>query len=177
VETVHILVSHDGRRTHRGHPLRGGTIDKAPTLLRVRGWSKDGDDEDRPGVLRRVAKALKLDSETVSGMLSGLKLTPFADNAQFYGLAGGHAHYETLFDTAFVIWRKKGLVTRPVDAKDGRRPFISAGGLSGKVDEPKIAAAPSKDRAIINKQIEVHSPRADRSCRARSSSSTRSARR
>ena len=36
-----------------------------------------------------VGKALKLDGETVSGMLSGLKLTPYADNAQFYGLSGG----------------------------------------------------------------------------------------
>ena len=51
-------------------------------------------------------------------MLSGLKLTPYADNAQFFGLTGGKAHYETLFDTAFVIWRKKGLVTRAVSAGD-----------------------------------------------------------
>jgi len=60
---------------------------------------------------------LKLDTDTVSGMLSGLKLTPYADNAQFYGLTGTKAHYDTLFDTAFVIWRKKGLVTKSVDAK------------------------------------------------------------
>ncbi len=65
-----------------------------------------------------VGEALKLDNETVSGMLSGLKLTAYADNAQFYGLGGGKAHYDTLFDTAFTIWRKKGLVTRAVDAKD-----------------------------------------------------------
>jgi outer membrane protein OmpA-like peptidoglycan-associated protein len=95
-------------------------------------------------------------------MLSGLKLTPYADNAQFYGLTGGKAHYETLFDTAFVIWRKKGLVSKPVEAKDwADTRFLSALAPSyqeQKVEEPKVAAkAPSaKDRAIINKQIQVH---------------------
>src|SRR5450759_5809217 len=100
-----------------------------------------------------VAKALKLDDETVSGMLSGLKLTPYADNAQFYGLTGGKAHYETLFDTAFVIWRKKGLVTRPVEAKDwADSRFLSALAANypgQKVEEPKLAAHPAsaEDRA------------------------------
>ncbi len=86
----------------------------------MRGWF-DGIEmikNDPNGSYEVVGKALKLDNETVSGMLSGLKLTPYADNAQFYGLTGAKAHYETLFDTAFVIWRKKGLVTKPVDAKD-----------------------------------------------------------
>ena len=64
-----------------------------------------------------VGRELKLDAETVSGMLSGLKLTPYADNAQFYGLTGAKAHYETLFDTAFVIWRKKGLINKTVSRK------------------------------------------------------------
>src|SRR5258708_37597526 len=95
-------------------------------------------------------------------MLSGLKLTAYPDNAQFFGLAGGKAHFETLFDTAFVIWRKKGLVTRPVEAKDwvdARFVQALASDYPGaKVEEPKIAAkAPSaNDRAIINKQIEIH---------------------
>ena len=109
-----------------------------------------------------VGKALKLDSDTVSGMLSGLKLTPYADNAQFYGLTGGKPHYETLFDTAFVIWRKKGLVTRPVSSRDwADTRFISALAAAypgQKVEEPKLAARPvnSQDRAIINKQIQIH---------------------
>jgi len=95
-------------------------------------------------------------------MLSGLKLTPYADNAQFYGLAGGKAHYETLFNTAFVIWRKKGLVTRSVEATDwSDARFLSALAASyggQRVDEPALAAkAPTKnDRAIINKQIQIH---------------------
>src|SRR5262249_44551088 len=109
-----------------------------------------------------VGKALKLDSDTVSGMLSGLKLTPFADNAQFYGLTGGKAHYDTLFDTAFVIWRKKGLVTRAVEAKDWADTRFVAATASfypgEKVQEAKVPAkAPSQsDRAIINKQIDIH---------------------
>jgi outer membrane protein OmpA-like peptidoglycan-associated protein len=109
-----------------------------------------------------VGKALKLDADTVSGMLSGLKLTPYADNAQFYGLTGGKAHYDTLFNTAFVIWRKKGLVTRPVDGKDwaDTRFLTSLASLypGQKVEEPKLAARPAseRDRAIINKQIQIH---------------------
>ena len=39
------------------------------------------------------------DGETVSGMLSGLKLTGYADNAAFYGLSGGKSHYDSLFNT------------------------------------------------------------------------------
>jgi NitT/TauT family transport system substrate-binding protein len=109
-----------------------------------------------------VGDALKLDAETVSGMLSGLKLTPFADNAVFYGLSGGKSHFDTLFDTAFVIWRKKGLVTRAVSAKDWvDTRFVAAlapANPGAKVEEPKIAPkAPGKDdRAIINKQIQIH---------------------
>lgn len=145
---------------------RQDLIDRAPDTVRdfVHGWF-DGIDAikaDPAQAYAVVAKALKLDEETVSGMLSGLKLTPYADNAQFYGLTGGKAHYETLFDTAFVIWRKKGLVTRPVEAKDwADTRFLSAlapNYQQQKVEEPAVAAkAPStKDRAIINKQIQVH---------------------
>jgi len=130
----------------------------------VHGWL-DGIEmmkQDPPAAYDVVARALKLDSDTVSGMLSGLKLTPYADNAQFYGLAAGKAHYETLFDTALVIWRKKGLVTRPVEAKDWADSrflqALAADYPGQKVEEPQIAAkAPSaKDRAIINKQIQIH---------------------
>src|SRR2546430_3367533 len=127
-------------------------------------WSSDvcSSDLDPTGAYNIVGKALKLDTDTVSGMLSGLKLTPYADNAQFYGLTGGKAHYETLFDTAFIIWRKKGLVTRPVEAKDwADTRFIQALAAEypgATVNEPKVAAkAPSaSDRAIINKQIQIH---------------------
>ncbi|MBE3133911.1 MAG: OmpA family protein, partial [Acidobacteria bacterium] len=80
----------------------------------------------------------------------------------FYGLTGGKAHYDTLFDTAFVIWRKKGLVSRPVEARDwADTRFVAelASAYPGqKVEEPAIVArkASEKDRAIINKQIQIH---------------------
>jgi outer membrane protein OmpA-like peptidoglycan-associated protein/ABC-type amino acid transport substrate-binding protein len=165
---AHVLVSTSAATNIIADTLvaRQDVIDKAPAsmLAFVHGWL-DGIDaikNDPQGSYALVGKALKLDTDTVSGMLSGLKLTPYADNAQFYGLTGGKAHFETLFDTAFVIWRKKGLVTRSVEAKDwADTRFLQtlASDYPGqKVEEPKLAAkAPSeKDRAIINKQIQIH---------------------
>jgi outer membrane protein OmpA-like peptidoglycan-associated protein/ABC-type amino acid transport substrate-binding protein len=167
-DEAHVLVSTTAATNIIADTLcaRQDLIDRAPDTLRdfIHGWF-DGIEmikSDPNAAYAVVAKALKLDADTVSGMLSGLKLTPYADNAQFYGLSGGKAHYETLFDTAFVIWRKKGLVTRPVEAKDWADPrFLSALAANyqqQKVEEQKIAAkAPSsKDRAIINKQIQIH---------------------
>jgi outer membrane protein OmpA-like peptidoglycan-associated protein len=165
---AHVLVSTSAATNIIADTLvaRQDLIDKAPGTVRdfVHGWLEGIDmiKNDPQGADALVAKELKLDSDTVSGMLSGLKLTPYADNAQFYGLAGGKAHYETLFDTAFVIWRKKGLVTRPVEAKewaDSRFLQALAADYPGqKVEEPKLAAKPAseKDRAIINKQIQIH---------------------
>ncbi len=167
-DAAHVLVSTTAASNIIADTLiaRQDVINTAPETLRdfVHGWF-DGIDmikADPNAAYAMVAKALKLDADTVSGMLSGLKLTPYADNAQFYGLTGGKAHFETLFDTAFVIWRKKGLVTRPVSAKDWvDTRFISAlaAAYPGQVvEEPKIAArAPSaNDRAIVNKQIQIH---------------------
>jgi NitT/TauT family transport system substrate-binding protein len=165
---AHVLVSTSAATNIIADTLvaRQDLIDRAPDTVRdfVHGWLEGIDmvKNDPQGSYALVGKALKLDSDTVSGMLSGLKLTPYADNAQFYGLAGGKAHYDTLFDTAFVIWRKKGLVTRPVEAKDwsdSRFLQVLAAAYPGqKVEEPTLAAkAPSeKDRAIINKQIQIH---------------------
>lgn len=145
---------------------RDDLIERAPETVQafVHGWLKGIDlmRNDPASSNAIVGEALKLDEETVSGMLSGLKLTGYADNAQFYGLTGGKAHYETLFDTAFLIWRKKGLVTRPVSAKDwAETKFLRSLGskyAGEKVVEPAVSAkAPSaKDRAIINKQIQIH---------------------
>jgi NitT/TauT family transport system substrate-binding protein len=167
-DEAHILVSTTAATNIIADTLvaRQDVISKAPGTIRdfVHGWF-EGIDEiktDPTGSYNIIGKALKLDADTVSGMLSGLKLTAYADNAQFYGLAGGKAHFDTLFDTAFVIWRKKGLVTRPVEAKDwADSRFVQALAAEypgAKVEEPKLAAkAPSKnDRAIINKQIEIH---------------------
>ncbi|MDQ3801982.1 MAG: phosphate ABC transporter substrate-binding/OmpA family protein [Acidobacteriota bacterium] len=144
---------------------RQDLIDKAPETVRdfVNGWF-DGIEMMRSNpnpANETVARALKLDADTVSGMLSGLKLTPYADNAQFYGLTGAKSHYETLFDTAFVIWRKKGLVNKPVSAKDwADSRFVSnlATKYPGqKVEEKPVAAkAPSKeDVPILQQQIQI----------------------
>jgi NitT/TauT family transport system substrate-binding protein len=167
-DEAHILVSTTAATNIIADTLvaRQDLIDRAPDTVRdfVHGWF-DGIElikNDPASTNALIGKALKLDNETVSGMLSGLKLTPFADNAQFYGLTGGKAHYETLFNTAFVIWRKKGLVTRAIDARDwSDTRFLSALAASyggQRVDEPTLAAkAPSAhDRAIINKQIQIH---------------------
>jgi outer membrane protein OmpA-like peptidoglycan-associated protein/ABC-type taurine transport system substrate-binding protein len=165
---AHVLVSTSAATNIIADTLvaRQDLIDKAPDTVRdfVHGWLEGIDQikNDPQGSYALVGKALKLDADTVSGMLSGLKLTPYADNAQFYGLTGGKAHFETLFDTAFVIWRKKGLVTRPVEAKDWADTrflqALAADYPGQQVEEPKLAAkAPSeKDRAIINKQIQIH---------------------
>jgi NitT/TauT family transport system substrate-binding protein len=166
-DEAHILVSTQAATNIIADTLcaRQDLIDKAPETVRdfVHGWL-DGiqmiKDNPNPSY-ETVARALKLDTDTVSGMLSGLKLTPYADNAQFYGLTGAKAHYETLFDTAFVIWRKKGLVTKTVDAKgwaDTRFLQALAASYPGqKVEEaPVVAKAPSsKDIPILSQQIQI----------------------
>lgn len=164
---AHILVSTQAATNIIADTLcaRQDVIDQAPETVRdfVRGWL-DGIEmiKNNPNPSYEVvARALKLDTDTVSGMLSGLKLTPYADNAQFYGLTGARAHYETLFDTAFVIWRKKGLVNKPVDAKgwvDTRFLQAVASYYPGqKVEEaPVVAKAPSeKDVPILHQQIQI----------------------
>jgi NitT/TauT family transport system substrate-binding protein len=166
-DEAHVLVSTQAATNIIADTLcaRQDLIDKAPETVRdfVHGWL-DGIEmikNDPNGANEIVAKALKLDTDTVSGMLSGLKLTPYADNAQFYGLNGAKAHYETLFDTAFVIWRKKGLVTKVVDAKnwaDTRFLQALAASYPGqKVEEaPVVAKAPSdKDIPILHQQIQI----------------------
>ena len=167
-DEAHVLISTTAASNIIADTLcaRQDLIERAPETVRdfVHGWLEGIEmmKSDPASAYNVVGKALKLDTETVSGMLSGLKLTPYADNAQFYGLSGGKAHYDTLFDTAFVIWRKKGLVTRPVSAKDWVDTrflaALSTDYATQKVEEPKVAAkAPSKtDRAIINKQIQIH---------------------
>src|SRR5207249_3661250 len=101
---------------------RQEVIDKGPASLRdfVHGWF-DGIEfiaKDPAQSYDLVGKALKLSSDDISGMLSGLKLTPFADNALFFGLTGGKPQFVTLFDTAFIVWRKEGVISKAVDAKD-----------------------------------------------------------
>jgi NitT/TauT family transport system substrate-binding protein len=167
-DDAHILVSTTAATNIIADTLiaRQDLIDQSPQTVAdfVAGWLSGIDmiKSDPAATYALIGRELKLDADTVSGMLSGLKLTPYADNALFYGLSGGKAHYQTLFNTAFVIWRKKGLVTRPVDARewvDTRFLQTLAPQYGGqRVEEPRVAAkAPStQDRAIINKQIQIH---------------------
>jgi NitT/TauT family transport system substrate-binding protein len=148
---------------------RQDVIDKAPTTLRdfVHGWF-DGIDliaKDPQGTYALTAKVLKLTPDDVGGMLSGLKLTPFADNALFFGLTGGdHAQFRSLFDTAFVVWRKQGVITKAVDAKD----YVDTRFVAALADQyqgqkvvepfrfdPKEAKDP-KARAIVNKSLSIY---------------------
>ncbi|HEV8427313.1 MAG TPA: phosphate ABC transporter substrate-binding/OmpA family protein [Pyrinomonadaceae bacterium] len=164
---AHVLVSTQAATNIIADTLiaRQDVIDQAPETIRdfVRGWLEGIEmiKNNPNGSYAVVGQALKLDTDTVSGMLSGLKLTPYADNAQFYGLTGPKAHYETLFDTAFVIWRKKGLVSVAVDAKgwaDTRFLQAVAANFPGqKVEEaPVVAKAPSdKDVPILHQQIQI----------------------
>jgi outer membrane protein OmpA-like peptidoglycan-associated protein len=109
-----------------------------------------------------VSNALKLTPDDVSGMLSGLKLTGFADNALFFGLSGPKPQFHPLFNGAFAIWRKKGVVTKAVDAADWMDTrFVAslAGQYKGQKveesfafkDKPKL-----NDRAIVNKSLSIH---------------------
>ncbi len=111
-----------------------------------------------------VGKALKLPEDDVSGMLSGMKLTSFADNALFFGLDGNKAQFEALFNAAFIVWRKQGVISKSVDAKncvDTRFVSALADFYPGqkvvenfKFDPKKVD--PAKERAIINKQLTIY---------------------
>ena len=99
-------------------------------------------------------------------MLSGLKLTPFADNALFFGLTGSgeHAQFRTLFDTAFIVWRKEGVISKVVDSKD----YVDTRFVAALADQyqgqkvvepfrfdPKEAKNPQA-RAIVNKSLSIY---------------------
>ena len=148
---------------------RKDVLDKGPESIRdfVHGWF-DGIDQiakDPSDSYAVVAKALKLSPDDVSGMLSGLKLTPFADNALFFGLsAGEHAQIASLFDTAFIVWRKQGVVSKAVDSKDYvDARFVAA--LADKYESQKVVepfrfdpkqAKDPKARAIVNKSLTIY---------------------
>jgi outer membrane protein OmpA-like peptidoglycan-associated protein/ABC-type amino acid transport substrate-binding protein len=167
-DEAHVLVSTTAASNVIADVLvaRQDVIDQAPETLAafVAGWYEgiEAMRRDPASTNAVIGDALKLDADTVTGMLSGLKLTPFADTAQFFGMTGGKAHFETLFDTAFRIWRKKGVVTRPIEAKDQYETrFVAA--LAEKyrgqeVVEPKLAARkPSaKDVPILNRTLSIN---------------------
>ncbi|MSP62328.1 MAG: transporter substrate-binding domain-containing protein [Myxococcales bacterium] len=173
-DEAHVLVSTSAATNVIADCLvaRQDIIDKSPETLRdfVHGWF-DGIEfieKDPAQSYELVGKALKLGPDDVSGMLSGLKLTPFADNALFFGLTGNKPQFQTLFDTAFIVWRKQGVITKAVDAKD----YMDARFVASLADKyqgqkvvesfkfdpkkPAMAAAEAKKHAIVNKQLTIY---------------------
>lgn len=167
-DEAHVLVSTVAATNVIADTLvaRQQLIDESPKAVAdfVAGWfdAIGVMKEDPEGTNRIVATELKLAPEDVSGMLSGLKLTAFADNGIFFGLSGPRSSFDALFNGAFVIWRKKGVITKVVDAadwKDGR--FVAALASQYKEqkveetfafkDKPKIT-----DRAIVKKSLSIH---------------------
>lgn len=165
---AHILVSTTAATNVIADTLvaRQQLIDEAPGTVQafVAGWfdAIGVMKEDPQGTNQLIADALKLTPDDVSGMLSGLKLTSYADNALFYGLSGPKAYFDALFNGAFVIWRKKGVVNTVVDAPDfNDRRFVGALAkeyATQKVEEsfafkdkPKVS-----DRAIVSKSLSIH---------------------
>lgn len=141
-------------------------IDEAPKTVQdfVAGWfdAISVMKEDPQGCDKIVGDSLKLGPDDVSGMLSGLKLTPFSDNALFFGLSGPKSYFDSLFNGAFIIWRKKGVVNKVVDAPDWKDArFVAALAPAYKdqkveesfafKDKPKV-----NDRAIVNKSLSIH---------------------
>lgn len=167
-DDAHILVS-TATATHiiaDTLVARQDVIDQAPATLQafVAGWFEGIDfiKANPQGANEIVAKSLKLTPEDISGMLSGLKLTHFADNALFYGLTGSKPHFESLFNSAFVIWRKKGVASKVVDARDwADSRFVAS--LAAKYPNEKAKedfkfdkAPKASDRAIVNKSLSIH---------------------
>jgi NitT/TauT family transport system substrate-binding protein len=167
-DEAHVLVSTTSATNVIADTLvaRQQLVDEAPKTLQdfVAGWF-DGISvmkEDPQGTNQLIGAALKLSTDDISGMLSGLKLTSFADNAVFYGLSGPKPYFNSLFGGAFVIWRKKGVVSKSVDAKDwADSRFVAALADQYKAqkveesfafkDKPKVT-----DRAIVNKSLSIH---------------------
>src|SRR5207245_715795 len=93
-DEAHVLVSTTAATNVIADTLvaRQDLVDKAPKTVQdfVNGWfdAISVMKEDPQGTNQIIASALKLSPDDVSGMLSGLKLTGFADNAVFYGLSG-----------------------------------------------------------------------------------------
>ncbi len=138
---AHVLVSTQAATNIIADTLcaRQDVIDQAPETVRdfVRGWL-DGIEmiKNNPnGSYEVVGRALKLDTETVSGMLSGLKLTPYADNAQFYGLTGSKGALRNVVRYGVCdLAQERVWSTKSVDAKgwaDTRFLQAVASALSG----------------------------------------------
>ncbi len=169
-DKAHMLVSTSAATNVIADTLvaRQAVIDKAPASMRdfVLGWFQgiDAIKDNPPAAYAKVADGLKLTPEDVEAMLSGLKLTPFADNAQFYGLTGSKPHFDTLFNSAYQVYRRLGKTQAAVDAKDyvdARFVAALAPLYPGQaVVEPSVKPATSKanvkDKGILNKKLSIN---------------------
>ncbi len=152
---------------------RQQVIDSAPETLAlfVAGWFEGIDEmqKNRAGTTAVVARALKLSPDDVDGMLSGLKLTAWADNAWFFGLtsaAGTASHYANLFDAASTIWRSHGAITKVGDPADRLAPqFVASlaqqykGQQVSEVFPGASKSAANKapaSKGVINKILMIH---------------------
>lgn len=170
-EEAHVLVSTAAATNVIADCLVAQTelTEKAPETVAafLHGWF-DGIEfisKDPAQAYQLVGKALKLSEEDISGMLAGLKLTAFADNALFFGLDGNRSQFESLFNTAFIVWRKQGVVSKAVDAKD----YVDTRFVAALADfypgqkvvetfkfDPKKKVDPAKERAIVNKSLTIY---------------------
>jgi NitT/TauT family transport system substrate-binding protein len=170
-DDVHMLVSTAAATNVIADTLvaRQEVIDKGPATVQafVHGWFQGIDQmkQDPTAAYAQIANALKLTPDDVSAMLSGLKLTPFADNAQFYGLTGVKSHYETLFNAAYQVYRRLGKTSAAVDGKDWvDTRFVAALApmypgqqvVEAAVAKPSNKKASPKDHGIINKQLSIN---------------------
>src|SRR5262249_11203080 len=76
--------------------------------------------------------------------------------------SGQKPYFGSLFNSAFIIWRKKGVVSKAVDAKDWFDPRFVAS-LSDQYKEQKVEESFAfknkpklNDRAIVNKSLSIH---------------------
>ena len=152
---------------------REQVIESAPETLSafVAGWFEAIDEmqKNRAGTTAVVAKALKLTADDVDGMLSGLKLTGWPDNAWFFGLtspAGTASHYQNLFDAASTIWRSHNAISVVADARERLEPkFVAALADQYKgqsvtevfpgTSKPGEHKAPAS-KGVINKILMIH---------------------
>jgi NitT/TauT family transport system substrate-binding protein len=115
-----------------------------------------------------VGQALSVPPEEVEGMLSGLKLTNYADNRRFFGLDDGPNQFDALFTAASTIWRKEGVISQPVSphqARDSRfMEAIAAHYPSAPAEQEFTFTAPAADAVpLLTKTTSIHfaSGRAD----------------
>jgi NitT/TauT family transport system substrate-binding protein len=137
---------------------RQQVIDTAPETLSafVAGWFEAIDEmqRNRGSATSVVAKALKLTPDDVDGMLSGLKLTNWADNAWFFGLttpSGTASHYQNLFDAASTIWRTHGAITKVADASERLAPRFVASLADKYKGQVVTEVFPGANRSATNK--------------------------